>query len=354
MKSNYPDYRNKGILNKVENKLSPSDKKVYNQYLDFVSAKGCGETKLIQYRNYFLQFIDILEKPLNKIKKSDVETFGSIVNKSNKATPTKNQIKMTIKRFLKWYYKDTELLDCLKSCKVLVNREKINKSTLLTPREIEAIFRTADNFRDQCILSLFEESAGRPEELRLLTFDRVSFENKTITLYSHKTKQSRTIPIENSIDRLEIWKKNYSFPNVQPDDYIFPSPKDRTKPISQSFVTHLIKNLAKKAGIKRIITPYTYRHTKLTNLYNQGVGDLIHKKYAGHSPDSKMTSIYVAMDDEDMLDAVRKLYKQDLPPEKKGELEEKIERLWQENKKMAKGFVYILNELKNIKKSKKR
>ena len=186
MKQTYPDYKKTGV-DSIEKSMSDADKTITKKFLNFVSSRGAGEHKLKQYRIYFLQFVDIVEKPLSKLTKSDIEAFGSVVNKSNKAIQTKNQIKMGVKRFIRWKYKDTEMLEPLKIQKFLVDRSKINKSTLLTPSEIQAIFKSADNFRDQAIVSLLEESAGRPEEIRNLTFDKVSFEDKTITLYSNKT-----------------------------------------------------------------------------------------------------------------------------------------------------------------------
>ena len=330
MKSNYPNYRLEGV-GKVEESLSEGDKKIVNNFINFISSRGAGEKKLQQYKIYFLQFVDIIEKPLDKLTREDIEEFGSIVNKSDKAIQTKNQIKMGVKRFIKWKYKNTDMLEPLRIQKSLVDRSKVNKSTLLTPSELQAIFKACDNFRDQAIVTLLEESAGRPEEIRNLTWDKISFEDKTVTLYSHKTKQSRTLPIENAITRLEVWKKNYFFSDRTDRDYIFTSQRDRKHPLSMSFFTNMIKRLGKKAGIPRVITPYIFRHTRLTELYNKKVGDLIHRKYAGHTEDSKMTAVYVAMDNADMLDAVREAYKQaELPPEKKHALETQIEKMKEE------------------------
>ena len=347
MKNKYPNYRIKGT-EQIEEHLSKHNKEIVKNFINFVSSRGAGEKKLQQYKIYFLQFADIIEKPLDKLNREDIEEFGSLVNKSSKAIQTKNQIKMGVKRFVKWKYKNTDMLEPLKIQKILVDRSKVNKSTLLTPSELQAIFKACNNFRDQAIVTLLEESAGRPEEIRNLTWSKVNFEDKTVTLYSHKTKQSRTLPIENAITRLEVWKKNYFFPDRTDRDYIFTSQGNRKTPLSMSFFTNMIKRLGKKAGIPRVITPYIFRHTRLTELYNKKVGDLVHRKYAGHTEDSKMTAVYVAMDNKDMLDAVRETYKQvELPPEKKYELELQIDQLQKNQAITNKAMQVLIKSLTN-------
>lgn len=327
MKKIFPNYRETG-LDKVRENLKPVDKRALKEYLDFVKTTA-GEEKLKQYEMFMLEFIDIVEKPLNRITKKDAEEFWGIINHSEKAVPTKNLIRLVVKRFLKWHYKDLNMLENLHMQKHLVDKNKVKKANLITPKELELLLRNAGSFRNKAIISLLYESAGRPEEVRKLKWKDINFENKTVNLYSGKTKQAREVPIDKSISWLEAWKKDYQFPDIKKEDFIFPNPY-RDSPLSGSFFTKLIKRLARKSGIERTITPYWFRRSRLTELYNNKVGDIIHRKFAGHTADSKMTSVYVAMDEEDMQNAVKSLYNVELTPEKKDrveELEKEVERL---------------------------
>jgi len=332
MKKSYPNYKLKGTQ-LIKDNLSPTNKKILGEYIRFIGGTA-GEKKTREYEIYMLQFIDLIQKPLNKLTKKDAEAFWSLVNHSDRAIPTKNMIRLAVKRFLKWYYKDLEMVENLHMQKHLVDRSKIKKAYMITPEELEAMIRVASSFRDKAIISLLYESAGRPEEIRVLKWKDISFENKTVNLYSHKTKRVREIPIEKSISWLETWKKDYTFPDIKESDYVFPTIK-RTY-LSESFFTKLIRKIAEKASIERRITPYWFRRSRLTELYKQKIGDINHRKFAGHTEDSKMTTVYVAMDEEDMQEAIRGLYNVEIPPKKKEEYEKRIKALEDNNQEVKK------------------
>lgn len=326
MKKQYPDYRKKG-MNHIRETLPQPIKKIIEEYLNFVKATA-GPEKLKQYEMFMLQFYDVIEKPLNKLTKKDCEEFWGILNHSERAIPTKNLIRLIVKRFLKWKYQDLRMIENLKMQKHLVDRNKINKANHLKPYEIELLLRNAGNYRNKAIISLLKETAARPEEVRLLKWSKIDFQNKTITLYSNKTCRSRTLPISKSIKWLLAWRDDFQFSEVCDTDFVFVSPI-REQPLSRSFFTNLIKRLGKKAGITRSITPYMFRHTTLQEIYEKGVGDLIHRQFAGHSTDSKMTSVYVEMDDKKMQNAVRGIYEVQLTIEQKNKYETEIELLKQ-------------------------
>lgn len=336
MKKIYPSYRESGVYF-VEEELSNNDKKILEDYLKFVGMTA-GKRKLEQYRMIMLQLRDVIEKPYDKITKKDAEHLWQIINHDDtRQIATKNAIRMVVKRFLKWFYKDLEMIENLKCQKCLVNTKKFNKSTLITKDELEILLRTANNFRDKAIITLLYESAGRPEEIRKLKWDKVDFMNKTVKIYSSKTGQSREIPIDKALLRLEEWKQDYFFPNVKNHDYIFPSHRDRSNPLTESFFTQLIKRICKRAGIRKI-TPYDFRRTRLTELYiDKKVPDLIHRKFAGHAPDSKMTAVYVKMDESDMQETIKGLYGvKKLSPEKKHKLEMELDKMQSRLKEMEK------------------
>lgn len=198
------------------------------------------------------------------------------------------------------------------------------------------------------IFSVHYESAGRPEEIRKLKWKDVSFENKSVNLFSNKTKRAREIPINKSISWLEAWKKDYQFSDIKDLDYIFVSP-DRTKPLSESFFTKLIKRLGVKAGIERVITPYWFRRSRLTEVYlKENVNDITHRKFAGHTEDSKMTSVYVAMDEKDMQDAIKSLYNVKLTKQQENDYEKRIKLLEQSNKRNKNNFEQMIKFIGNI------
>ncbi|MFH1802801.1 MAG: tyrosine-type recombinase/integrase [archaeon] len=343
MKKSYPSYKDRVTVALVERGLPDDQKRIVDDYCAFLSTTA-GAGKVADYRRYMIQFYDIMEKPLNKLTPQEVIKFASLVNlDETRETNTKNAIKVTVKRFIKWFYdSDFEMLktlDKLNQKFVLVNEKRINKGVLLTEKEIEKLLRTADSLKLKAQIITLYESACRPQELRTARWGALDWDRKTISFYANKTKKARTIPLDESIIHLKRWRQEFMFSDVTDNDYIFPSPRDRSKPIGRFEFTYWIRSLGKKAKINRPVYPYLLRHTRLTELHNKyKLQDQVHKKFAGHSPKSDMTGVYVAMDNEDMVQSVisQVYHVEELTPERKHELEEEIEKLRGEMAEMSK------------------
>lgn len=328
MKKNYPKYRDRITTYLIEKNMSEKQKKILNDYLSFLSTTA-GKGKVLDYRRYMLQFYDIVEKDLDKLEPQDIIDFASLLNQDDtRETNTKNVIKVAVKRFVKWFYSDNakmmNVLNKLNQKYILVNEEKINKGTLLKPEEIELLLRTAESLKLKSIIVTLNETACRPHELRTAKFRQIDWKRKILNVYASKTKKSRPIPLNESIIHLKRWKQEYQYPNVSEDDYIYPSPQDRNKPIGSFEFGYWIRTLGKKAGIKRPVYCYLFRHSRLTELHNKyKLQDQVHKKFAGHSPKSDMTGVYVNLDNDDMIQSVvsQVYHVEEISPENKLELE---------------------------------
>lgn len=350
MKTTYPDYKKKGV-DGIEKNLSKKDKKIFEDYLVFASSTA-GKRKLADYRLYFLQFIDIMEKPLDKLKPEDIIAFAKLLNHDEtRSAFTKNNIKMIVKRFLRNFYdgdlKMEKALKSLKASSQLINEQRVNKNTLLKDEEIEAMVRSAENWKLRACFVTAYESACRPVELRTARWKQIDWDKKTITLYSGKTKKARTVPLNEAITHLKRWEQEFSYPNVSIEDYIFPSNTDRNKPVIECTFRYWIEELGRKAGIKRTVNPYLLRHSRITELKTKGVDDMDRKIFSGHSLKSKMQSVYVHMDDADMIKSVisKVFHVEEMPEKKKHALEEKIDLLTKQNRELAEGLAKMGSEI---------
>lgn len=361
MKIEYPNYRLLAKKGKgtdfLEEQLSKKDKKIFDDYMAYLVSKGAGKQKMVDYRMYFLQFRDIIEKPLDKLTPKDIIAFWGLVNQDQaRQIPTKNSIKIAVKRFVKWYYTDNlKMRDCVEDLKLkhqIVNEQKINKQNLITPEELELLLRSADTIRLKCFVSLLYESAGRPHEIRTAKWGAVNWNDETITLYASKTRKARTLPIKNSIAHLRRWFKENTFSDLTDKDYIFCSPYDRNEPIGKFQVGYWLRGLGKKAGIQRPIYAYLFRHSRITELKTKGIDDLDRKKFAGHSLNSKMQGVYVSMDNDDMVRSILdKIYNaEELTTEQKHEYEKRIEELEAHNKKLEQNYQYFRKDFDMMKK----
>lgn len=332
MKKTYPSYKERGT-SFIEAKLKGKQKKIFNDYMNFLSVSA-GERKMVNYRLYFLQFIDIIQKPLWKLTPQDAIGFWALVNQDDtRSVFTKNNIKITVKRFFKWYYKhDVEMrdtLDGLKQKHPLVNEKRINSQTLVTEKELGDMLRSAESLKEKALLITAYESGCRPHELRFAKWKDINWENKSIYLYATKTSKHREVPIHEAIVHLKRWHQEFCFEDVTEQDFLFPSLENRNKPVTEWTFRHWIKSLGKKAGIERTIFPYLLRHTRNSELKRKGVDEQDRKVFAGHSPNSKMQSVYTHMDNKDVIESIiSKIYHvEEINPATKEKLQSQIDLL---------------------------
>ncbi len=299
MKKEYPKYNIKLkneegetilLMDKIESKIPSKDKKLINNFLEYCKINSKSETARKGRARTMIQIYDVFEKPLSIITLKNLRDFLVVVNNSSLSPSTQNDVKSLLKRFLRWHYKNwSKRFDDFRDIKMKDerNHEKINASTMLTEREIEILIRTTEKLRYKALIMLAFESAGRPEELLKLKWNDIDTENKRVKLYSVKTKRARINELKESIIHLERYRQEFPFPNVSDSDFVFPTPRNRNKQMTGSAFSGYIKELGKRAGIRKPIWPYLLRHTRLSPLI-QELSPKAYVKFAGHSLDTGM------------------------------------------------------------------
>lgn len=340
MKQTYPNFRKTGV-SFIEETLKPKDKKLLDNFLKYCRMTA-GEKKINDYKREMLKIYYVLEKPYDKYKKIDIQDFLSLLNSSQLEKWTKNTIKIILKRFLRWHYKDLDMIKDIKK-EYAFNEKRINESTLVSPEEVEKLIRAAQSLKWKAIISLLCESACRPQELRQLLWKDIKFNGEIadITFYSGKTRKSRTIPVKDCVVHLKRWKQEYEYPDLREDDVVFPAQEGRNSMMCDDTLPRMFKRLCIKAGIREIF-PYLFRHTRLTFMYNN-LPEQIVKKYAGHSADSEMALVYSHISNKNVKDVILKeIYNtKELTPEQKNKYDEEIE-LMQKQIKFLMGNLEVL------------
>lgn len=325
MKKQFPSYRQTGVQH-IEQSLSYKDKKVLSDFLKFCSITA-SPNKIKQIRSELLQIRDVIEKPFDTWKVREVEGFLAVLNASDRLEWTRNGLKTTLKRFLKWKFKDLELLESIKM-REATNYRKLNHAEMLTTDELNRILRVTNTVRNKAIVLTLYESAARPEELRNLTWDRVEFRTDgmtNITLISSKTREARSVLVQRATEPLYQWKQET--PHGNPKDLVFYGRNG--KPLSKVMLSTLLKNLGTKAHLLKQVYPYLFRHTRITELLEKQVPEQQVKQFAGHKPDSRMMKVYSHLSPKQLHTVMlEKVYHvEELPKNKQLKIYEELEQL---------------------------
>lgn len=326
MKKQYPRYK-QGELDKAEKKLCKEDKEVLNLFLK-KSSITAGEKKVHHIKKLIIQLSDVTQLPLTKQTKDSIDSFLSLLSNSNKSHWTKDEIKIYVKQFLLWYYKDLEMVENIRSeSKKGLNPQKITENNLLTEKDVEKMLRFAESYKDKAYLLLSFSTGARPQELLNLHWKDVKFEDKyaDITLYSNKTEQARTFPVvDKTMKALWDWKQHYAYPDVSPKDFIFVS-RWRERAMTTAGLNKMLRNMAKGSGIGKDVWTYLLRHTRATRLYEELPQQIV-EKLMGHK---NMAGVYAHISSkkarEEMLNKIYKIEK--LTKKEKIEIEELKEEI---------------------------
>lgn len=349
MKESFPLY-NQGDLVDIEKRLSKKDKDILEQFLRKCSITA-GAEKVKKIKRHLIQFYDITEKGFDEQDKNSIEAFLVLLNKSKRSVWTKNEMKGYLKKFLKWFYKDYELVEDIK--REFTNiANKVNENNLITEQDVKKMLNSAENNKERAYLSLMFEIGARPQEVLSLRWKDIKFLEgyANVLLFSNKTKRSREYPVVESGEELYKWKQTYFFPDVKPQDLVFPS-RYRNKQMTTNGANKLLRRLSVKAGIDKDVWNYLLRHTRATRLYEELPSPIV-EKLMGHQ---NMSKTYAHISNKKTREAIlTKLKKLDkLDSKKAKELEGEIEKLKKDRKRVYDEIEdlkqYLLGEIKKQK-----
>lgn len=339
----------RGQSQEVFNKLPKKEKEIISDFVKYVSINSSNKVRLENNKRNIVYFRYVLNKSLDKIELKDLRNFLALLNTSKRTQSSKNDLKHTIKRFLKWYYKDWSLrFNDLDDVKLFMgmNEEKINADSLLKKEDIEKIVKEEPKLFWKTFFITLYESALRPIELRKLLWKNIKFDIDSnglseISIFATKTSRARSVYVKESTFYLKKLKEKSD------SELVFPSPKDKTKIMTKELPAMWLKRISLKV-LGRPVYPYILRHSRATELYtNAQIPDKIAQKFLGHS--KSMGDVYTHLSNKDVKDAVGKtIYQtQDIPPEKKHKLEKEIAELKKEFKD------YLLKSQQDFKKIKR-
>ena len=172
---------------------------------------------------------------------------------------------------------------------------------VLSVEEIDSIINVIDvskpeGVRDRAIIEVLYGCGLRISELCNLRISQLYLEDKYIRVKGKGSKE-RLVPIEGvTIDRVREWLVTRMGYKVKPseEDYVFVS-LTRGSRLSRISLFVYIKDYAEKAGIKKNISPHTFRHSFATHLLEGGANLRAIQMMLGHE-DISTTEIYMHID----------------------------------------------------------
>lgn len=252
------------------------------------------------------------------IQMDDVEDFLSWLQQFGLEERSQARILSGIKAFYK-YLLIEELIQINPTELIEGPKLKRNLPDVLHIEEIEAIFAAVDlskdfGHRDKAILETLYSCGLRVSELVELLCSNV-FEEETMIKVIGKGNKERLIPIgQKALDQIKLYKISYrnTLPVVKGfEDHLFLNRFG--KKLSRTLVFQMVKENVAKAGIKKQVSPHTFRHSFATHLVEGGANLRAVQEMLGHESITT-TEIYTHLD----LNYLRETVLQFHPMNKRG------------------------------------
>lgn len=182
---------------------------------------------------------------------------------------------------------------------------------VLTIAEMERLLGMMDlslpqERRDHCIVEMLYSCGLRVTELCQLKLSDLFLDEGFLRVTGKGSKQ-RLVPISSrAIKELGLWLQERAHISIKPgeEDYVFVS-HARGRRVSRITVFHNIKDYALRAGIRKNISPHTFRHTFATHLLEGGANLRAIQQMLGHES-LGTTQIYTHIDRSFLKEQVEK------------------------------------------------
>jgi len=149
---------------------------------------------------------------------------------------------------------------------------------ILTKNEVYNILSLTNNPKHKLLLKMIYSCGLRVSEAVNIKITDIDLDNQTLHIRCSKGKRDRIIPFPESLteDIHEFIEPKHRNP------YLFKSRPGKKSHITISTVQRIVKNISRKAGIKKSVHPHTLRHGFATQLLEQGTDIRFIQKLLGH------------------------------------------------------------------------
>ena len=298
--------------------MQSSWKSTLRGYTDYLALeKGLSENSIEAYKRDVNQFAEFLLAEYginvpNTFKTKHIERYISYMYDLGLASNSQARIISGIRSFCK-YMRIEKLMDT--DPLELISTPKLSRKLpdVLTVDDIEKIISSVDmskneGVRNRAILEVLYSCGLRVSELINLQMSRLDMIDSLVSVIGKGNKE-RVVPIgsqacEAIASYLEHYRSQLNI-NEGHEDTLFLGRYGRG--LTRQMIFTILKNAATIAGIKKKISPHTFRHSFATHLVEHGADLRAVQEMLGHAQITT-TEIYTHLDKRYLQEQVNQFH----------------------------------------------
>ena len=290
-------------------------RKLINDFKFYLKIeRGLSKNTVMSYSHDISSFVDFMEN--SNIKESpqncSKETLQQFIFTQSKLIGSNSQARRVsaLKSFFNFLIFENY---CQDSPADLIEAPKIGRKLpqILNPNEIEKILdgielNKSQGQRNRAIIETLYGSGLRVSELVEITLSNIFIKENIIRVNGKGGKQ-RLIPLGSYSKKfIQIYVDEIRpFEKIKDEDILFLNRNG--KKMSRAMIFTIIRNAAKKVGIKKKISPHTFRHSFATHLLENGADLRTIQLLLGHES-IITTEIYTHLDNKHLKKVMEKFH----------------------------------------------
>jgi site-specific recombinase XerD len=172
--------------------------------------------------------------------------------------------------------------------KIARPRREKKLPVVLSQNEVEKLLVGIKNLKHKAMLMLMYSAGLRLTELLQIKPKAIDSNRMVVHVVQGKGKKDRyTILSEKTLALLRTYYQTY-----RPSTYLFEPNGSKNKMLSARTLGHIVKQSAAQAGLTKVVSPHTLRHSFATHLMENGINIKQIQEFLGHTS-IKTTSIYL-------------------------------------------------------------
>lgn len=240
-------------------------------------AYNTAKTYISLFEKFINRFYNI---PINELTENEIRQYLKELNDQGKSNSYIHQAVNSIK-----FYFEIVLGMPNRFYEIERPRPQTTLPKVLSVEEVKLLINNTNNIKHKCIVSLLYSAGLRRSELLNLKLTNIDSDRMLIHVENAKGNQDRYTILSNAtlVDLREYYKE------WRPKVYLFEGKKGNQ--YSPTSVLNIVKNAAKKANIKKRVTPHMLRHSFATHLLENNTDLRYIQSLLGHRS-STTTEIY--------------------------------------------------------------
>jgi len=294
------------IIERIENveEFSKENRKTILAFKDDLLANNISLPKVSRYLQDIIWFNKHFKKKFTDANVADIKRIVAELNQSSYSENTKKSIKIALRKLYKFIRgvdgKGKYPPEVAWYTVTISNDRKKMPEELLNEDEMVRIIQSCKCERDRALMAVLCESGCRVGEIGTMKIKHISLEEHGARLTVKGKTGMRKILVISSAPYLQTWL-NHHPNNSNPEEFLWLNYQGNL--MSYATISHVLKNAAEKAGIKKRIYPHLLRHSRAT-IMAKSMTDASMKHYFGWSQNSNMAGVYIHMSGKDTDDAV--------------------------------------------------